>query len=80
MTVGELIELLGKYDQNALVGVSKNGRQDEVYGISDIKQIDTVNDYGERHLDVVTIRAKPIINYGMNLMEYMSMKYNQPNK
>lgn len=73
MTVGELIEALGKYDPNALVGASRDGKQDEVYGIEDIIQMDTHNYYGEIFSNIVAIRVNRKRNYGMNQAEFHSL-------
>ena len=70
MTVGELIEALGKYDSNALVGTSTIKRQDIVKGASDVIQIDTHNFYDENFSNIVVIRSDPRQDYGMDLVEW----------
>ena len=70
MTVGELIELLGKYDQNAVVGSSTIYRQANIQGVSDVVQMDTHNFYDENFSNIVVIRSDPWQDYGMDLTEW----------
>ena len=70
MTVGELIELLGKYDPNALVGSSTIYRQANIQGASDVVQMDTQNYWDEKFSNIVVIRTDPRQDYGMDLAEW----------